>query len=413
MPKSKAESTQKKGVTRQQLAEMVAEAASSAVEACLQDTLKGFKEEQSNIMERIVRNVNLGDEESRKGLGAARCLRALAFGRNVGGGLEAARSFAQKAWDDDLGKVIQKALGAGDFDAGGFLVPQMFVNEIIELLRARSVVRAAGARSVPMPGGSLTLPKQTSGAAAIYEGENQGGGAVTQPGGGQIVLTSKKLKAIVPVSNDFLQFSAGDSADEFIRDDLVAALATREDQAFLRDDGSENKPKGMRFWAVAGNIIASQGTTLAFIRADVNDLVSALENADVRMIRPTWFMSPRSKNFLMFEVVDADGRQVFESQLSAGQWQGFPVFVTNNLPNNLGGGSDESEVYLVDMADAIIGDVSDLSIVADSSAAYTESGSLVSAFERDQTVMRAISKHDFAMRHDQSIGVKTGVQWGA
>ena len=65
------------------------------------------------------------------------------------------------------------------------------------------------------------------------------------------------------------------------------------------------------------------------------------------------------------------------------------------------------------MNDAIIGEASGLQIAVDSSASYVESGSLVSSFSRDETVIRAIQRHDFAMRHDVSIAIKNAVIWGA
>ena len=35
------------------------------------------------------------------------------------------------------------------------------------------------------------------------------------------------------------------------------------------------------------------------------------------------------------------------------------------------------------------------------------------AFQRDQTLIRVISKHDFGPRHVESVSVGTGITWGA
>ncbi len=123
-------------------------------------------------------------------------------------------------------------------------------------------------------------------------------------------------------------------------------------------------------------------------------------------------MHPRSKNHLI-NLRDANGNLIFpEIRTASPTLYGWPVFVTTNIPVNLGAGT-ETEVYFVDMMDAIIAESSGLEIVVDSSAAYLEAGSLVSAFTRDETLMRAISRHDFAMRHDVSVAVKNVLTWGA
>ena len=65
-----------------------------------------------------------------------------------------------------------KALAAGVGASGGFIVPPDYVNEIIELLRPRAVVRAANPRSMPMPRGTMTLPAQTAASVASYGRRN-------------------------------------------------------------------------------------------------------------------------------------------------------------------------------------------------------------------------------------------------
>ncbi len=362
-------------------------------------------------------------EPQQKGIGAARIMRAMAFAKNADAGADGAKWFVKQMvesggkghgqWNDKLGHQIQKVLQAGDFEAGGFLVPPAFANEIIEFLRARSVVRAAGPRRIDMPTGSLTIRRQTGTSTSTYEGES-GAGSQTSPDptGGSLTMSSKKLKSLVPISNDLLQFSSGPTADAWVRDDMVEQMATREDKAFLRDDGSGRKPKGMRFWA--GNTKAQSATTLAGIRTDTADLIGFLEDNDVPLENLYWFMSPRSRRYLAYEIVDADGRLVWQDEINAGSWQGYRLASTNNIPNNLGGGSNESEIMLASMSQVVIADVMNLTITVATEASYTDpvSSNQVSAFERDETLMRAITKHDLAVRHANAVSVLTGVTYG-
>ena len=346
-------------------------------------------------------------EKKDKGIAVARMIRALAFAKNDAG---RAIHFAKEAWDDDLGDEIVKALGASTFSAGGALIPTEFAAEIIELLRSMTVVRAAGARVIPMNNGAVTIRKQTGPAAASYVGEHENITA-TEPTTGQIDLVARKLAAVVPISNDLLQFTSGPSADEFVRDDLVMVMSIREDQAFIRDEGINHTPKGIRHWALNDNVTVTNGETPTNIEDDFKDMINGLETRDVRMIRPAWFMNPRSKNHLR-NLRDANGNLIFpETRLASPTLYGWPIWLTTSIPINLGVGT-ETELYLVDMVDAIIGEATGLEIVVDSSASYWDGAALQSAFSRDETAIRAIQRHDFAVRHPESIAIKTGVIWG-
>jgi len=269
-----------------------------------------------------------------------------------------------------------------------------------------------GAVTIPMATGTLNIPKLAGGGSASYIGENTDIG-VTQPTFGTVQLTWKKLAAIVPISNDLLRFSSP-AADSIVRDDLVMAMALREDAAFIRDDGVGNVPKGLRSWAPVSNIIpATTGTpTLATVTTDLGKLILALKKANVRFIRPGWLMSPRTEMFLL-TLRDGNGNFAFRPEMLAGRLFSYPYAVTTQIPENLGVGENESEIYLVDFADAIIGESTQLIIDASTEASYYQDDALHSAFSLDQTLIRVIAEHDFAMRHEESVAVLTGVTWGA
>lgn len=401
-------------VSKEQLDEQIKASLGELVDAAVSKAL-GTKEEKSQSEEPpltrfgdVIRQRKFTISAEQKGIAAARMVRALAAGR---GDPERAKHFVKRVYNDDLGDEVQKALISSDLEAGGALVIPEYAAEIIELLRSRTVVRAAGARTLPMNNGTLTIRKHTAGSSAGYVGESRNIG-VTQPETGQIELTSKKLAAIVPISNDLLTFTSGPGADEFVRDDLVMEMSVREDRAFLRDDGTQHTPRGMRYWAAAANITATNGVDPDDIEQDFKDLLNALESADVRLIRPAWFMHPTRKNHLAVLRHTGGGNLIFPGLTgpSPNIW-GFPVFTTTSIPNNLNG--DETEIMFADMADAVIGEVTGLQIVVDPSAAYVDGGEMKSAFSQDETLIRAITRHDFAFRHRESIAIKTGIAWGA
>ena len=339
-----------------------------------------------------------------KGERVGRMVRCIAAARNIP---ETAAKMALDRWNDD---ALAKALAAGTGQDGGFLVADEMANEIIDLLRARAVVRASGATAIPMSG-TLLMPKLVSGSTAEYVGENNNIG-VSQPQFGQLRLTERKLACVVPLSNDLIRLSSP-KADSIITNDLVNGIARREDAAFIRDDGTQNAPKGLRYWAPAAtHVIPVNGTVnIANITQDLGKAETALLNANVMMINPGWLMTPRVWNYLRNLRTTQEVYAFPEMQ--EGRLRSFPVRHTTSIPYNLGGGGDESEVYLVDFNDAIIGESTTIELMVSDTAAYHDGTTVQSSFSLDQTVIRAITRHDFGMRHDASVAVLTAVDWGA
>lgn len=368
--------------------------ASKGLRSMLKDALKSESENAP------VAKPKVGDR-------VARIVRSLASAR---GDLRKAADFAENTLKDSS---VAKALGTGVLEDGGFLVPEEFSQEIIELLRPRSVLRSLNPMVVPMTTGVMSIPRLAAGASANYVGESQPVNA-SQEKGQQLTLTWKKLASIVPISNDLLRFSSP-SADTIVREDLVLSMATREDIAFIRGDGTQNTPKGLRYWAPSGNVSASNVTSMADanllkdVDQDIKDAINALTSANVRMIRPAWIMAPRTRNFFSF-LRNANGFLVYPTMSEAAPTLlGYPVGVSNNVPTNLGSGSD-SEITFVDMADVVLGEATQLIIEVSNEAAYVDSnGTLQSSFSRDEMVVRAIARHDLIMRHDVSVAIKTGV----
>ncbi|RFB80409.1 phage major capsid protein [Methylovirgula sp. 4M-Z18] len=310
-------------------------------------------------------------------------------------------------WKDEM---TARALSASIGASGGFMIPQDMANEVIDLLRPRSVVRSAGPRIVDMPTGNITFPRLNSGAVAGYVGEN-----APAPNGdeafGQVRMTARKLMARVPISNDLLRF-ASPNADALVRDDMVKSLAIAEDRAFLRGAGTAFTPKGLRNLALPGNIFASVAVySDATSLADMTKLVTALESNNVLMTKPVWFFSGRTKNYF-YDLRDQVGGFLYRAEMDRGMFRGFPYKWTQSIPQNLVDGT-QSEVMLVDMDEFMIGEVPGLMIDASTEATYTPDGTtLVSAFDNDQTVIRIIEEHDCALRHDAAAAVLTGVKWG-
>ena len=330
-----------------------------------------------------------------------------------------------------------KALAAGIGPSGGFIVPPEYVNEIIELLRPMVVVRAANPRSMPMPRGTMTLPAQTSAASATY-GSETGQINASQQELGQIVATYKKLTALVPVTNDLMRY-ASPAADAFVRDDLVKVMALREDLAFLMGDGTQDTPKGLlgfannyaanqggtvgkwlttgnSSYAVGGQFITSNETySLTTVANELAGMDQKLDGANVSRMKRRWFFNPRIYNYL-FNLLNSLGLYVYRDELMKGTLNTHPFSMTNQIGANFydtnGASTIGTFIFLAEMDDAIILDSMSLELAVSREGTYYDTaGMLQSAFQKDQTLIRAIAEHDFQMRHLPSVAVDQGVLW--
>lgn len=342
------------------------------------------------------------EQPKKKGNNAGGFLRVWAAAK---GSPERALSIA-KQWKME---GVVKALEEQTLSAGGALVPEDMMEDVIDLLRPASVVRRSGAVSVPMPNGNLTMPYVDTGVTAQYIGESR---CVPkdEPTFGQLVLQAKKLAVLVPISNDLLR-DAMPQANEIVRNDMVQAASVREDLAFLRGDGTQFTPRGLTNWA--GNTNAQSGTTLQAITDDLGQAIFELENDNIPLVNGNWFFSPRTKKELM-TIRDGNGNLVWAEEMARGSLMGFPYHISTQIPNNLGGGSNESEVIFADMSSVVIGENLSVSIDVSDSAAYEENSSVKSSFCYDQTVVRLIARHDFGCRQrGNEVATITGVTWGA
>lgn len=314
---------------------------------------------------------------------------------------------------EKIGEARTKAMAANEPLSGGFLIPEEFSSEVIELLRPASVVRAFNPPTIPTTLGNLRVPRITDGTTGYYIGENSNI-TPSQIRLGQLALSYKKLAVLVPMSNDLLRRpSVG--ADALVRNDMVRGMAQAENIAFLRSPGTEAQPKGLRYWVDANNVFFANATvSLQNSASDLGKIILKLEENNIPLTRPGWIFAPRTKMYLM-TVQTTTGAYAYRDEMIRGTLWGWPFKTSTQVPTNLTdrGGTNESEIYLVDWDEAIIGETERLIVDASAEAAYFDGASVVSSFSQDQTVIRSIAEHDFAMRRNTAVAVMNGVTWGA
>lgn len=346
------------------------------------------------------------------GLQAARFVYALMYRRHHGLSMDKTAEFIVTRFGD---VEVAKALNTIVTGEGGALIPQDFLADLIELLRASTVVRGSDPMTIGMPMGNLTIPRLAGGATATYQAELDDIG-VSQERFDDVNFVAKKLTAMVPVSNDLIR-RAPIGVEEVVRDDLIQTIARREDLAFLRGDGTDLGPTGFRTLVLPGNVLAipamepdTPGAGLNAVVAGLQALILLLQNGLSRMIKPTWIMAPTTVRFIGAQR-DQVGGFYYKDEIATGRLEGIPYKLTTQIPTNLGTGNG-SEIYLAAFEDVVIADTYNVIVDASDVAAYKDTtGDMVSTFQRDQSLFRVISEHDFNMRHLQSLAVGTTVDW--
>lgn len=349
-----------------------------------------------------VRDASVG-----KGINVARVIKTAYAAKMTGRQLKLAEVAREKGYE-----YIAKALSQSVFADGGVLVPDEFVAELIPLLRNKTAVRKH-ARSLQM-GATMTMPVQTSAGTAYYGPEN---GVIqdSQQGLGSKTMKEKKLTAETVTSNDLIR-NASIQADEFILNDLVLVMALREDLAFLRGTGVDDEPLGILNAVHATHkydeTVSSVGNpTLAEIRKERAKARRKLKEANIPMTKVVWIGSARTEEALL-SITDGNGNAVYEEQLSEGRWGRDAFEVTQQVPDNLKGSGNRSELYCVDFGEFVIGDSMQLQLDVFPNGTYESGGYVRSGISRDQTVIRAIAKHDDLLRHDKAAVVVENLSWG-
>ncbi len=352
-----------------------------------------------------------------KGFAVARWLIGKAMLRRGQASADVA-TFIERRFGD---KAVAKALNTTGVATGGALIPQDFVPEIIELLRADEVIRSLEPEFMDMPRGNLTIPREAGQATASYGGELD---AIvpSQPTYDALQLNAKKLTALVPVTNDLIRRVPA-NVEAQVRNSLIQALKLREDLAFIMADGSLGTPIGLINQCSSANKLiipafsaTDNATILTAVVGAAGALNLVLRNNMSKMIRPAWIMSAVTESFLR-TLRDGVGNFVYRDEMNGGKFEGRPYRITQQLPTNINTAASGAAVnngaylILVDMADVIVADTLEYQVEVFDQATYVTGGTTVSAVQMDQTVFRVISEHDLALRHQASLAIAMVPGW--
>lgn len=330
---------------------------------------------------------------------AVKCLDV--FGRHDP---DQAAFMARKHYGDEAMEREFKALSATVPSTGGYLIPEIYLDEIIEMLYAKTVVFELGARKVPMANGNLNIPKMTSGARATWGGE-QRKITKTQPAFGNVKLSAKRLEAIVPQTRELIM-STNYSADAIFASDLTRRMELGLDWGALFGKGGEFQPLGVQ--ATPG-ILNIDATTLN--NPDLVDASGKITSDFPVYVRSTvlaknvddlglgWTFNSMMEGYLM-NLKTTTGAYIYREEMNSGKLLGFPYKVSNQIPTDSG---NKTAMFFGNWADLLIGEQLGLETYTTLDGSWTdEDGVQHNAFEENLTATRALMYVDIAARHAES-----------
>lgn len=296
----------------------------------------------------------------------------------------------------------KKAMAMGTGSAGGYIVPTIYLANIIELLRAKAVVAQMGATFLTdLQGSPVQIPRQSGGATAYWVGENS---AITASDLTleQLSLTPKKVGALVKLSNSLIKLS-NPSAEALVNNDIAKAIALSIDLKALRGSGGSNEPTGIVSTSGINTVaIGTNGGSVSWDNLIDMEYSLALSNALDGKLGYVFHPCIR-RNLLKKKVAqysgDTGGAYILQpatTEADFKNWLGYPYAMTTQIPITLtkAEGTALTEIIFGNWEELIIGQWGGMEIMASQETS--------DAFEKDQTWVRILQEVDIAVRHAAS-----------
>ena len=258
---------------------------------------------------------------------------------------------------------------SGPTTSGNLVQTDLLDQDFIEFLRNRSVMIAAGVSVMTGLQGNVAIPRR-SGVASTYYLSTQST-AITQSEStfDQVTMTPKNLAALSKYSRQTL-LQATPGIEQLVRNDLVDGINVAMDLGILNGTGSGGQPTGIMGTSGIGSVaIGTNGGAITMEtlvnleteltidnvpvdRSSINYITNAKVMGNLKKLRAggsTLTDGP----FLVNDNLVAIGRGGTPSIVN-----GYPVYVTNQVPSTLTKGTSSgvcSAVLIGDFSQATVG----------------------------------------------------------
>jgi HK97 family phage major capsid protein len=318
------------------------------------------------------------------------------------------------------GEVFRAAVSAGTTGnatwAGPLVYAQNLASEFIDLLRPATIIGKLPLRPVPF---NVSIPRQTAGAAAQWVGEGLSK-PVNPLAFDRLSIPWAKMAVISVITEELARFS-DPSAEQLVRDDLVAAIAAYADQQFT--DPTVAPSANLRPGSITNGtatqvlVVPSTGVTIGNVMTDVSNLYKQMVTKNLRMTSMYWIMAPAALITLQNIRTAVDTAAFPETLLDPPRFRGYPVVTSTAIPLTTAAPANQTSMILVDCneifhaSDPVI-DVSasnEASLQMDSAPA-TPPTPLISLWQQNMLGIKAEQYQYWLRRRDAVVGMITGFQ---
>ena len=336
---------------------------------------------------------------------AVKCADYFARGGASGGFADTDRAaWAAEKYYKDAGLARSfKSMSVTEPSSSGILVPQDYLDDVIEMLYDNTVLFELGAQKIPMRHGNLSIARQTSGARAHWGGEGRNI-QTSQPTHGQLHLSAKRLQAIVIMTEELMR-STDMSADTIFGNDLIMQMKLGIEYGGLLGNGTEFTPLGLYFNKAVErvNLLTVGDTQIADAdgrpSADLPIFIKGKVLAkNVIGVKFGWAFNSEAEQYLK-RLKFADGKYVWKDEMDKGLFNGDPYRTTNMIPTAENG---TTTMFFGNWSDFLLGEQFGLETrTAYEASVQTDTG-VVNTFQSVQTATRATTYVDMGNRHDES-----------
>lgn len=289
----------------------------------------------------------------------------------------------------------RRALGENVGALGGWLVPESVSATVIDLARAKSVLIAAGARTIPMTSGEMVVVKLKTDPTPAWRKEHE---AIPEsaPTFEPLRLKAQAVGTLVRISIELLEDAP--PASQAVENAIAGAMATEMDRVGVFGTGNAPEPLGVYNTPGVNSVsMGANGATPANWDAYL-DAILAIETANGSP--NAIIMSPRSKRTLA-GLKDTTGQPLAPPK----EFTDLKRLVSNQIPTNLTQGS--SGVTSV----SIVGDFSQMALAMRTNLVMeaTRVGG-TGTFAQMEVLIRCYARMDVAVFRPQHFAKIVGIK---
>lgn len=264
-----------------------------------------------------------------------------------------------KAYDElgiewrDENELKTKAQTVGTSGQGGLLVPTTLSQSIIDKQYYLSPIEQIATVINNMPA-NLTLNTDNALPTTYWVGE---GVAITESGAtfAQKALVPYKLAGFDSFTSEVLADAAvTPELQSVIEDRFATSLALAANAAYASGDGS-SKPFGFRSSDITPTTVTGNATAGNLAYGDVLRLMQGVSTA---YRQTSVFVTSSTGLFLLWALKDSQGRPLYLPDLTGqgpSTFLGKPIYVVDEIPTNLGAGTNETELWFANFKNYYIG----------------------------------------------------------